>query len=126
MNHTIQDLIVTAFGLVASMVSAVVLLLVEEHLGFAFHSLTVWFVITFGAFLSGFVAAGGYYLGSVLSGHKPTWLLLLNMVLVPVGTFFAVYWLSYVSLEIDGKSVSDFIPFSQYMDIVLQHQTMEF
>lgn len=126
MNHTIQDLIVTAFGFVASMLTAVVLLLVEEHLGFAFYSLMILFVIPVGAILSGFVAAGGYYLGSILFGHKPTGLLLLNMVLVSVGTFFTIYWLSYVSLEIDGKSVSDFIPFSQYMDIVLQHQTMEF
>lgn len=126
MNHTIQDLIVTAFGFVASMITAVVLLLVEEHLGFAFYSLMFWFVIPAGAILSGFVAAGGYYLGSILFGHKPTWLLLLNMVLVSVGTFFTIYWLSYASLEIDGKSVSDLIPFSQYMDIVLQHQTMDF
>lgn len=126
MNNTTQDLIVTAFGFVASLATAVVLFLGEKYLHIAFYSLMVWFVIPVGAGLSGFVAAGGYYLGSILFGHKPTRLLLLNMILVSIGTFFTIYWLSYLSMEIDGKAVSDYVPFSKYMDVMLTHQSMEF
>lgn len=85
----------------------------------------LWFVIPVGAIFSGFVAAGGYYLGSILFGHKPTWLLLIHMVLVSVATYFAINWLRYMSTETDGRLLSDLIPFSQYMDIILRHQTME-
>lgn len=126
MNYTAQDLIVTAFGFVASMATALILFLLQENLGFAFYSLTLWFIIPVGAILAGFIAASGYYLGSIIFGHRPTHLLLLNMILVSISTFFVIYWLSYISLEIDGKSASDYISFSKYIDVLLQHQTMEF
>lgn len=125
MNRIVQDLIVSAFGFVASMATGVALYLVEEHLGFALYSFTLWFVIPGGAMGSGFVAAGGWYLGSLLFNHRPTPLLLLNMVLASVTTFFTIYWLGYASMDIDGKLVSDIMPFSEYMDFVLQHQSME-
>lgn len=125
-NQTTQDLIVTAFGFVASMTTAIVLYLLERYVDFAFYSLTLWFVIPAGAILAGFVAAGGYYYGSILFGHRPTRLLLLNMVLVSIGTFFTVHWLSYSSMEVDRRLVSDYVPFSKYMDVILQHQSMEF
>lgn len=126
MNQIAINLIVTVFGLIASILTAAILWLVEVHLGFAFYSLMIWFIFPVGAVLSGFVVAGGYYLGAILFSYKPTKLFLLNMVLVSIGTFFGIYWISYVSLKIAGKPVSDFIPFSQYMDTVLQHQTIAF
>src|SRR5215510_4586274 len=48
-----------------------------------------------------------------------------NMGLASVTTFFTIYWLSYTFLEIDGKLVSEYVSFGQYMDILLTHQQME-
>jgi hypothetical protein len=83
-------------------------------------------VIPVGAILAGFIASGGYYLGARLFSHRPTPLILLNMVAISVGTFFLVHFLSYVSLEIDGKPVSDYVSFGTYLDIILRHQSVAF
>lgn len=125
-KRTTQDLIVTAFGLVTSSLTALILALVESKLDFALYSLTFWFVIPIGALLSGFVGAGGYYFGAKLFHHRPTRLLLFNVMSVAVSTYVLVNWLNYSFLQIEGRYISDVIPFSQYMDIALSHQTMEF
>src|SRR5215472_8621645 len=83
-NRQIQDLIVTAIGVIASMATAIALFLIEDRLGIAIYSYMLWFVIPAGAFLSGFVAAGGWYLGSILFNHRPTRLLLVHMGLASV------------------------------------------
>lgn len=126
MKQTLQDLTVTAFGVIASLLTAVILFVVEDQLGFAFYSLMLWFVIPVGAILSGFIGASGYYVGARLFGHKPSGLILVNMVAVSIGTFFTIYYLSYVFIEVNGRYIRDLIPFTAYMDFVLQHQSLEF
>ncbi len=123
-NHIMQDLTVTAFGFLSCMLTALFLFLIEEFAGISLYSWTVWFIFPVGAIFSGFISASGYYFGSTFFGHKPTRLLLINMVLISVGTYFMIYWLSYVSLEVNGKSIHEYIPFSQYLNTILQHQTL--
>ena len=57
--NTIQDLIVTGFGIVTSGLTALILALVESKFGLALYSFMWWFVIPVGALLSGFAAAKG-------------------------------------------------------------------
>jgi hypothetical protein len=85
-----------------------------------------WFVIPVGALLSGFAGATGYYAGSWFFGHRPTRLLLVNIVIASVTTFFLIHYLSYITLEIEGKRVRDYIPFTQYLDIAIRSTSMEF
>ena len=119
-----QDLVVTAFGLGASVVAAVLLVLAELQLGFAFYSWMFFFIIPVGAILSGFVPAGGYYVGARLFHHRPTPSILFNMVSVAVGTFFLIHYLSYITMVIDEINVSDLVSFGQYLTVVVENTSV--
>lgn len=45
---------------------------------------------------------------------------------VAVSTYLLLNWLNYSFMEFHGHQISELIPFSQYMDVVLRHQSMEF
>ena len=97
-------MLVSFCGLATSLLTAIILWWVELRFGFAFYSWTFWFILPIGAGLSGFAAASGYYAGSRIFNQRPTRLLLLNSLLVSVATFFTIYYLSYITLEIEGKA----------------------
>jgi hypothetical protein len=126
MNRTGQDMVVAACGFIFSLATAVILYLIEERTGLALYSFTLWFVIPVGAILAGLVAASGWLLGAWVLNHKPSRLLLANMALASITTFFLIHWLSYISFEVDGKLVSEYVPFVKYMDTILTHQSMGF
>src|SRR5581483_11374249 len=86
-TKTGQDLLVTAFGLATSALTAAILELLETKLGIAFYSLMYWFVIPGGALCSGFAAASGYYLGAKVFHHRPTRLMLFNTISVALSTW---------------------------------------
>jgi len=48
------------------------------------------------------------------------------MVAISVATFFLIHYLDYFFLEIDGKAVRDFLPFSQFLDIEMSHTAVQF
>ena len=121
-----EDLLVGLCGFVTSLITAVILWWAEVRFGFAFYSWMFWFIVPVGALLSGFAGASGYYAGSWFFGHRPTPLLLLNVVLASVGTFFTIHYLTYSTLEIEGQAVSDYVPFAQYLDIAIRSTSMEF
>ncbi len=113
-------------GLVTSVATAVILWWVSTNFGFAFYTWMLWFVVPVGALLSGFAGASGYLFGAWLLGQRPTKMLLLNIVLASIATFFTIHFLDYATLEIDGKAVSDYVPFLQYLDIQTTSSSMTF
>ena len=119
-------MLVSFCGLATSLLTAIILWWVELRFGFAFYSWTFWFILPIGAGLSGCAAASGYYAGSRIFNQRPTRLLLLNILLVSVATFFTIYYLSYITLEIEGQGISDYISFGQYLDIAIRSTAMEF
>jgi hypothetical protein len=121
-----EDFLVAGCGLLTSFVTALILWFVEKQFGFALYTWMFWFVIPVGALFSGFAGASGYYAGSWFFGHRPTRLLLLNIVVASVATFFLIHYLSYITLQIDGKQVSDYIPFWRYIDIAIRSTSMDF
>jgi len=121
-----QDFLVAGLGATTSIITAVILAAVELRFDFSLYTWMFWFVIPAGAILCGFAAASGYYLGARLFNHRPTRILLLNMVAISVATFFLIHYLNYFFLEIDGKAVRDFIPFSRYLDIEMSHTAVQF
>jgi hypothetical protein len=125
-RRTGEDFLVAGCGFVTCLLTALILWWVEAKFGFALYTWMFWLVIPVGAILSGFAGASGYYAGSWFFGHRPTRLLLLNIVTASVATFFLIYYLSYITPQIDGKGVSDYVPFWRYIDIMLRSTSMEF
>ena len=121
-----EDFLVAPFGLATNFLIGLLLWWIEARFGFAFYTWTFWFVIPVGALFAGFAGASGYYVGSLLLGHRPTRLLLLNIVIGSVLTFFLIHYLAYTTLQIEGKNVSDYVPFSKYLDIAIRSTSMEF
>ena len=126
MKATIQDLVITIFGAISSLLTAVILFWIESHWNLSIYSFMLWFVIPVGAIGSGFVAAGGYYLGSILFNHKPKGTILLNMVAISIGTYFLIQYLDYLFLEIEGQRIADAISFWSYWDVSISHQSVQF
>ena len=106
-RRMVEDLLVGGCGLITSLATAVLLAWVERQFGWARYSFMFWFIIPVGAALAGFAGASGYYFGSILFGHRPTRLLLLNVALASLATFFLVHFIEYSTLELDGKQVSE-------------------
>ena len=98
MKKLVQDLIVTGFGLVSSLLTVVLLILVEEYFNIALYTWMLWLVVPVGAVLAGFAAASGYYLGSWLFNHRPDKLVLLNMVAVALGAYVLIEYIHYLSV----------------------------
>jgi hypothetical protein len=115
----------TAFGIVTSVLTAVLLAVVQRQFGIAIYSFMVVF-IPFGAIFSGLCAASGYYFGARLFQRRPTRVLIFNVMSVAVMTYFLINYLNYSLLEIHGQPVAKLISFSRYLDFVLRHQRMEF
>ena len=47
------------------------------------------------------------------------------MVLASLATFFLVHYLSYATLRVEGKLVSDYIPFGRFLDAEIRSMSME-
>lgn len=121
-----QDFAVASLGALTSFITAAVLAAVEIKWGYSLYSYTFWFVIPVGAIGFGFVAASGYYFGARLFNHRPTRLLLVNIVVISVFTFFLIYYLNYYFITVDGKAVRDYVPFLDFLSIVLSHESLQF
>jgi hypothetical protein len=126
MKKMMQDLMVAGMGAFTSILTAFILLYAEEYSGFSFYTWSFWFIIPAGAILSGCVAASGYYFGARLFNVRPTYILLLNVVGISIGTFFLIHRLSYEFMEIKGVPISDIIPFWTYLSVVIEHTSLTF
>jgi hypothetical protein len=126
MRKTAQDLAVGALGALTSLLTVLILVALDVRLNFSFYSFTLWFVIPVGAIASGFSAASGYYMGSRWFNHRPSPLLLWNMLSFAVGTFFLIHYLEFNFLTVDGARARDIISFADYLAVVFSHTSVEF
>jgi hypothetical protein len=122
--HLGKDLVVTACGLVTCGLTALILALVEEQWDVALYTFSLWFVIPVGALIAGFVGATGYYAGAKLFDHKPGTLLLVNIVVASVATFFLIHYLEYATMEINGVALRERVPFLEYLDVMIRSTSM--
>lgn len=107
-------------GIVTSIVTAVIVVLVEQYFEFSLFTLSFWVIIPAGALVTGAAAASGYYFGAKWSNTRPNRFHLANMSLIGLGTFFLIYWLQYLSFEVDGKSLSEYgMSFLTFLQISL-------
>jgi hypothetical protein len=119
-----QDLIITSFGAATSLLTAVILFVLDQTAEVSFYTWSIDYVLPAGAILSGFAASAGYYLGARCFDYRPTWRILLSMVAVSVGTFFLVHWLTFRFLQVEGRPLSEQIPFFAYLDWLFRHQSL--
>jgi hypothetical protein len=92
----------------------------RPHVGLRLFHLSIWVVVPAGALLIGFAAASGYYFGSLYFHKKASAALLIQMIVIAGLTRLLIYWLGYVTMVLDdGRKVADFVPFDQYLDILL-------
>jgi len=125
-RRTIEDLLAGVCGFITCLATAVLLAWIERQFGFALYTWMFWLIVPVGAGFAGFAGASGYYFGSILFGHRPTKLLLLNIALASLATFFLIHYLEYSTLLIDGKPVSDYVPFTRYLDFAIRSTSMQF
>ena len=99
MKRLSQDLLVTLFGALSSLLAAIVLAYCELQLNVAIYSFTAWLIIPIGAIGAGFVAASGYYIGSRIFNHKPDKTILLSMVMISFATYFLFNFLIFAFIS---------------------------
>jgi hypothetical protein len=119
-----EDLVVGFCGLVTAFCTAVMLFLVERWTGLAVYTWIVWFIIPVGAGIAGFAGASGYCVGARYFGRRPNRMLLANILIASVATFVLIQYLSYRTLVVDGRPVSDYLPFPQYLDLDIRSMSM--
>jgi hypothetical protein len=119
-QNVVKSTAVAACGLVTSLITAVLVTVVQLTTGFDLFSLSVWVIVPIGAIMVGFAAASGYYFGSLYFHTRPTVLLFFQMVIVAGLTQLLIYYLEYVTFVLpDGRRVSDYIGFGKYLNITL-------
>lgn len=120
MKNIVDSFGVAACGLVTSVLTALAVVVVSRMTGFDLFTLSIWVVVPVGAILTGFAAASGYYFGSLYFHKRAGLLLLLQMVVIAGLTQLLIYYMGYSTFVLDdGRRVSNFIPFGQYLDITL-------
>ena len=119
----VEDLVVTAAGLATSTAVAYGSVAIERRWHVAVYTWMANFIFPVGAMLCGFVAAVGYWLGSRLFHHRPTRLLLANIVLVSLSTYFAIHHLHYTQAVVRGWPVEKLMSFPDYLVAVTEHMT---
>lgn len=123
----LKSLLVTACGLVTSVLTAIALEVIERLTGFSLFTFSFWVVIPVGAILCGFAAASGYWLGCRWLHVRPGGLLALQMVLVAGATYLLIYYLQYATYALeDGRMLSEVMEFPAFLKIALTSAQYQF
>ena len=125
MSKFANSTIIALAGLVTSLATVAIVTLVDMWTGHNIFTLSVLVVIPAGAVGCGFAAASGYSLTAKFLHQRPTKILLLQMIVIAALTQVLIYWAEYKTLVVDGTNVSDFIPFTQYLDITMTSAHMK-
>jgi hypothetical protein len=120
MKGLLESFGIALCGLATSILVALADVAIARMTGFDFFTFSIWVVVPVGALLTGFAAASGYYFGSLYFHKKASASLLVQMVLIAGAAQMLIYWTGYATMVLDdGRKVADFVPFAQYMDLIL-------
>lgn len=120
MKGLLESFGIALCGLATSILVAIANVAVARMTGFDFFTFSIWVIVPAGALLTGFAAASGYYFGSLYFHKRATATLLIQMVVIAGLTQLLIYWLGYATMVLDdGRKVADFVPFGQYIDLIL-------
>jgi hypothetical protein len=116
----LKDAAVTLAGIVTSLLTILVLFVIQHLTGFELFTLSVWLVVPVGALVCGGFAASGYYFGAIFLHRRPNAILAIQMLIVAGATMLAEYYLNFYTLVIDGQNVRAVVPFLEYLKIVIE------
>ncbi len=126
MKQTGRQMAVTAMGAATSILTAIILSWIEQKINLSIYSIMIWFIVPIGAIGAGFVAASGYYLGSVVLNYKPQKGILFSMIVFSAACYLLIQFFDYKSLNVDGTQVSSVISFAQYLDLSASSTAVQF
>jgi hypothetical protein len=107
-------------GLITSVLTAILVVVGQKLLEINIFTFMIWLIVPAGAVATGMAAASGYYFGSLYFHTRPGALLLIQMVLIAGLTQLLIYYLEYSTFILDdGRRLSDYLPFTSYLDITL-------
>jgi hypothetical protein len=108
---------VAVFGMVSFAVTVIFVIALERLTGFNLVTFSTWGVAPIGAVITGCAAASGYYFGSLFFHTRPTWILLIQILLVATAAQLAIYYGEYATLALDDRTrVASFTGFWDYFD----------
>lgn len=113
------NLSIAVCGFVTSILVAIINVAASNIFGFNLFTFNIWFIVPAGAIAVGMAASSGYYFGALFFHKRPSAVLLIQMIAIAAITQFLIYYLEYATMVVDGQKVSDYVPFSQYLDISL-------
>jgi hypothetical protein len=126
MNRRVQSSVAALCGIVTSVLTAVLLVMIELRWGHALYSFTFWFVLPAGAIGSGMVAASGYWLGARLLNYRPGRSLLALILTTSATMFFFIQWLDYSYMTVEGQALKDVISFGDFLVYTIAHTSLRF
>lgn len=139
-----MNLIPYIFGLIGSIATAIVVVLFNQWTGWEIHSLSILFIIPIGGILLGMGGAGGFFLGRRLTNTKMLKIDYIIAIALGLLTFFGVNYIAYINTYIsvdsndeikilnqfsqptDYTSISQFISFGDYMNMINSSSTHQF
>lgn len=139
-----MNLIPYIFGLIGSIATAIVVVLFNQWTGWEIHSLSILFIIPIGGILLGAGGAGGFFLGRKLTNTKMLKIDYIIAIALGLLTFFGVNYIAYSNTYIsvdsndeikilnqfsqptDYTSISQFITFGDYMNMINSSSTHQF
>ncbi|MCE9611324.1 MAG: hypothetical protein K8R23_14105 [Chthoniobacter sp.] len=116
----IEDLIVSGCGFLTSTAVAYASHFMSKEWDFAPYTWMVNWILPAGALFCGFVAAIGYWIGARIYHHRPSKMLLANIVLISCTTFFAIHHLDYSEARVNGMRLQDRMSFTDYLVAVTE------
>lgn len=115
------EVVITLGGIVTTVATVGINLLLAETLGFNILSLALWLVIPAGAIVGGMAAASGYYVTARMTQTMPTRTLLINMIAVALSAWLLARWLGYITSTFDdGSRIADVMSFWTYFQVSLE------
>lgn len=125
MRNIAGHLAVAVCGLLSFAATVAIVVWVERFTGFNLFTLSVWLVLPAGALITGAAAASGYYFSSLLFHTRPTWVMLVQVVVVAAMSMVAIYYAEYATYTLeDGTRVADFVPFLDYLQVYVTSTEM--
>jgi len=114
MNNWSRRLLVALAGLATTLATAAGMYALERETGFALY----FFLFNFlpvGAALAGLLSTLGYFFGALLFHQKPAGGLALHMAFTAVLVFVLMYAFDYVTLEVDGNPLWNYVSFFEFV-----------
>jgi hypothetical protein len=119
-KRVFENFTIAACGLITSVVVAIANVAIDRLTGFNFFTLSFWIIIPAGALIIGFLAASGYYFGSLYFHKRPNKYLLFQMVVIAGLSQFLIYYIGFNTYYLsDGRKLSDLVSFFDYIDVYL-------